>query len=189
MTEKRAKILTAVITLVIFGVVGLLGSGKIPKPAMPEMVKSFPGTIAIINGITSLVLVFSFLAIKNKKVSLHKKLNLVAMILSLGFLVLYVATHFFIPDTRYGDTNHDGVTGLAEKTAAGATRIVYLVILISHITLAMVVFPMVLMSYYYGWKNDIKKHRKLTRYSFPLWLYVTVTGVVVYLMISPYYNF
>jgi putative membrane protein len=84
---------------------------------------------------------------------------------------------------------HDGVTDAIEKAAAGSTRYIYLFILLTHILLAAIVLPMVLLSFHYGRTNNVVKHKKLTRYSFPVWLYVTITGVVVYLMIQPYYNF
>jgi putative membrane protein len=189
MTDKTAKVLTWIITVVVFGTVALLGSGWVPKPSVPEIVYKFPMCSAILNGTTSIILIFSFIAIKNKKIPIHRFLNYSAMILSALFLVFYIGTHFFIPDTRYGDTNHDGITDVAEKVAAGSTRFVYLFILITHIMLAAAVLPMVLLSFHYGRTNNVAKHRKLTRYSFPIWLYVTVTGVVVYLMIQPYYNF
>jgi putative membrane protein len=189
MTDKKAKIITAALSVIVFGTVALLGSGAIPKPVpVPAIVFSFPKCIAIINATCSLVLIASFLAIKNRKISVHKFFNYTAMILSAVFLVLYIATHFFIPDTRFGDTDHNGIVDEAEKAAAGG-RYIYYVILLSHIFLAAIVLPLVLMSFHYGRTNSLAKHKKLTRYSFPIWLYVTITGVVVYLMIQPYYAF
>jgi len=117
------------------------------------------------------------------------KLNLTAFLLSSLFLVCYVTAHYFIPDTKYGDIDHSGILDAAESTAVSGIKPIYLVILLSHIFLAVVVFPMVLLSLYYGLTDQREKHKKLTRFSYPIWLYVTVTGVVVYLMISPYYNY
>jgi putative membrane protein len=188
-TDKTAITLTTIITVVVFTTVTVLGSKIIPHPEIPEIVKSFPKYSAFINGLTSIVLILSFLSIKNKKIELHRKLNYTAMILSGIFLVLYIATHFFFPDTRYGDVNNNNVIDESEKAIAGSSRIIYLVILISHILLAAIVLPMVLLSFHYGKTNNVMKHRKLTRFSFPIWLYVTITGVIVYLMISPYYYF
>jgi putative membrane protein len=175
MSDKTAKLLTWVITGVVFGTVILLSSKIIPAPPTPEIVKSFPKFSAIINGLTSLVLILSFISIKNKKIEIHRKLNYTAMTLSGIFLVLYIATHYFFPDARYGGT--------------GISRPIYYFILITHIFLAAAVLPMVLLSFHYGKTNNVIKHRKLTRISFPMWLYVTITGVIVYLMISPYYYF
>jgi putative membrane protein len=105
MSDKTAKVLTWIITIVVFGTVTLLGSGLLPKPPVPALVYSFPKMIAIINGTCSVILVCSFISIKAKKISLHKFFNYSAMVLSGVFLVLYITTHFFIPDTRFGDTN------------------------------------------------------------------------------------
>jgi len=129
------------------------------------------------------------LAIKKRNIALHKKLNLTAFILSTVFLLSYVTAHYFIPDTKYGDVDHDGIMSAAESAAVSGIKPVYVVILLSHIFLAIVVLPLVLMSFYYGLTDQREKHKKLTRFSYPIWLYVTVTGVVVYLMVSPYYNY
>jgi putative membrane protein len=105
------------------------------------------------------------------------------------FLISYVTAHYFIPDTKYGDVDHDGIMSAAESAAVSGIKPLYVVILLSHIFLAIVVLPMVLLSFYYGLTDQHEKHKKLTRFSYPIWLYVTLTGVVVYLMISPYYNY
>jgi putative membrane protein len=148
-----------------------------------------PALNALLNGSCSVLLVLSLLAIKKRNIELHKKLNLTAFLLSSLFLVSYVTAHYFIPDTRYGDVDHNGLLDAAETAAVSGIKPFYLAILLSHILLAVLVFPMVLLSFYYGLTDQREKHRKLTRFSYPIWLYVTVTGVVVYLMISPYYNY
>src|SRR5690606_28034136 len=112
-----------------------------------------------------------------------------AFALSTLFLLSYVTAHYFIPDTKYGDVDHDGIMSAAESAAVSGIKPLYVVILLTHIFLAIVVLPMVLMSFYYGLTDQREKHKKLTRFSYPIWLYVTVTGVVVYLMVSPYYNY
>jgi putative membrane protein len=190
MSDKKAKVLTWIITVVVFGTVTLLGSGLIRKPqTVPSIVFSFPKTIAIINATCSLVLIASFICIKRRNIKAHKFFNYSAMALSAVFLVLYIATHFFIPDTHFGDMNHDGVADAAEKAAVGGVRYFYFGLLLTHIFFAAIVLPMVLLSFHYGRTNNIIRHRKLTRYSFPIWLYVTITGVVVYSMIQPFYAF
>lgn len=142
---------------------------------MPAFVRFLPTLNALLNGSTSVLLIASFLAIKQKKIELHKKLNLTAFALSALFLLSYVTFHAFGVETRFPADN--------------PIRPVYLFILLTHILLAAIVLPMVLISFYYGLTGKLDKHRKLVRFSFPIWLYVTVTGVVVYLMISPYYQF
>lgn len=190
MSDKTAKNLTAVITLIVFGTVSLLASGLIHKPTpVPQFIYSFPKCIAIINATCSLMLILTFIAVKNKKITLHKIFNYTAMVLSGAFLILYIATHFFIPDTKFGDIDHNGLLDISEKDATGSIRSIYFFILITHIFLAAIVLPLVLLTFHYGRTNSILKHRKLARYTFPIWLYVTITGVVVYVMIQPYYNF
>jgi putative membrane protein len=92
-------------------------------------------------------------------------------------------------ETMYGDLDGDGKLSAAEVAASGSIRYVYYVILTSHIILAAGVLPLILLSFYYGLKMEVKKHKRLVRWTFPIWLYVTVTGVIVYLMVSPYYHF
>ncbi|HMT29411.1 MAG TPA: DUF420 domain-containing protein, partial [Bacteroidia bacterium] len=113
--------------------------------------------------------------IRKKNIEMHKKLNILTFILSSVFLLSYVTFHSFGVETKFPVDNPN--------------RPYYLIILSTHIVLAAIVLPLVLMSFYYGLTNKIKTHRRLTRWSFPIWLYVTVTGVIVYLMISPYYQF
>jgi putative membrane protein len=168
----------------------MLNQKWIPHPdVFPDFIYKLPALNAILNGTCSLLLVFSLLAIKRKNIQLHKKLNLMAFVLSALFLTSYVTAHYFIPDTKYGDLDHDGVMSAAESAAVSGIKPVYLIILLTHIFLAILVLPMVLLSFYYGLSDQREKHKKLTRFSYPIWLYVTVTGVVVYLMISPYYNY
>jgi putative membrane protein len=100
-----------------------------------------------------------------------------------------VTAHYFIPDTKYGDIDHDGLMSATEVAAVSGVKPIYVVILLTHIFLAVLVLPMILLSFYYGLTDQIQKHKKLTRFSYPIWLYVTITGVVVYLMISPFYNY
>jgi putative membrane protein len=105
------------------------------------------------------------------------------------FLVSYIIFHYFAPETKFGDANHDGFLSTAEIISTGTLRYIYYVILITHIILAAGVLPLILLSFHKGLTMQVEKHKKLTRWSFPIWLYVTTTGVIVYLMISPYYNF
>ena len=148
----------------------------LPKPDhVPDIIKHCPLLNAILNGTCTVLLICSYIAIRNKKVALHKKLNVTAFTLSALFLLSYVAYHSFGKETLFPQDN--------------PLRPVYLFILSSHIILAAVVLPMVLLSFYRGLTSQIVKHRNLARWTLPIWLYVTTTGVVVYLMISPYYNF
>ena len=103
------------------------------------------------------------------------------------FLLCYVVYHFTTPETKYGDLNGDGQLSPGELTEAGHARMVYLVLLLSHVLLAAVSFPFILLTFVYGFTNQFDRHRKLARIIFPVWLYVAVTGPVVYLLLRPYY--
>jgi len=114
---------------------------------------------------------------------------MLAFVLSTCFLVLYVLYHYQGPPTRYGDTDHNGLVDQAEKMAAGPLRMVYFALLITHIILAAVVLPFILFSFYYSLSNQIDKHKKIVRFTWPVWFFVAVSGVLVYFMIRPYYPF
>lgn len=130
-----------------------------------------PPIYATINGITAVLLVSALIAVKNKKITLHQNLMKTALLCSLLFLVLYVLYHISSDSTPYG----------------GESTTLYYTILISHIILSVGVVPLVLFTYFYAWQGNYEKHKRWTRFSFPIWLYVAVSGVIVYLMISPYY--
>jgi putative membrane protein len=188
--DKMMKVAIWITTVVICLAVTILQMHIFPVPdVIPAFIYKLPMVNAILNGTCSVLLIFSLLAIKKRNIPLHRKLNLSAFLLSSLFLVCYVTAHYFIPDTKYGDIDHNGMLDAAESAAVSGIKPVYLVILLSHIFLAVVVFPMVLLSFYYGLTDQRVKHKKLTRFSYPIWLYVTMTGVIVYLMISPYYNY
>jgi putative membrane protein len=183
------KIVLAVSALICVVVV-VLNQKLIPVPdTFPAFIYKLPMLNAFLNGSCSVLLVASLWAIKKRNIELHKKLNLTAFLLSSLFLISYVTAHYFIPDTKFGDVNHNEVLEQTELALVSGIRPIYLVILLSHIFLAVIVLPMILLSFYYALKDDRVKHKKITRFSYPIWLYVTITGVVVYAMISPYYNY
>ncbi|WP_372744998.1 DUF420 domain-containing protein [Lutibacter sp.] len=138
-----------------------------------ELPVFLPPIYATINGLTSILLIAAVWAVKNKKVQLHEKLMKTAIAFSVLFLVMYVAYHMTSESTKYG--------------GEGGLKTLYFVILISHILLSILVIPFVLITFVRAITNNIELHKKIAKYTFPLWLYVTITGVVVYLMISPYY--
>ena len=138
-----------------------------------EPLSFLPPIYAAINGITAIVLVSGVLAIKNGKRKLHQQLMTTAIMLSVAFLVMYVAYHMTSDSTKFG--------------GEGMIRNVYFFILISHILLSIAVIPLVLITYVRALAERFDRHKKIAKITFPIWLYVAVTGVVVYLMISPYY--
>lgn len=178
------------VSILVCVIIVALNQKLIPVPdSFPAFIYKLPLLNAILNSSCSVLLILSLWAIKKRNISLHKKLNLTAFILSALFIISYVTAHYFIPDTIFGDVDHNHFLDDAERAAVSGVRTPYLVLLLSHIFLAVVVLPLVLLSFYYGLKDDRVKHKKITRFSYPIWLYVTITGVVVYIMISPYYNY
>jgi putative membrane protein len=190
MTDKFIFRFVAAVSLFVFLVVLILNRRLIPAPAVvPSFVIYLPKLNALLNGTCSVLLLVSLYFIKQRKITTHKRINIVAFCLSSLFLVSYILFHYFAPETRYGDLNGDGQLSAAEVAASGSMRYFYYVLLISHIILAAGVLPLILLSFYRGLQMQVEKHKKLVRWAYPIWLYVTVTGVVVYLMISPYYHF
>lgn len=167
---KKAKRAINGVSILIPIVVAVLFGVRIPNV---EPLSFLPPIYATINGVTAVLLMAALWAIKNGKRSLHNTLMNVAIACSLAFLVMYVAYHMTSDSTPYG--------------GEGFMRGVYFFILISHIVLSIVVIPFVLHTYLRGFLGEYQEHKKLARYTFPIWLYVAVTGVIVYLMISPYY--
>ncbi len=132
-----------------------------------------PPIYATINGFTALLLIVAFWAIKNKNVALHKTLMTTAIGCSIVFLLMYIAYHMTSDSTSYG--------------GQGVMRYVYFFVLISHILLSIIIIPFVLITYVRAITNNIERHKKIARITFPIWLYVALSGVFVYIMISPYY--
>lgn len=172
--DKLVFRIVMALSLVVFVAVIILNKKILPVPeVIPSFVYKLPKLNALINGTCSLLLLLSLYFIKQKNIELHKKLNIITFCLSAIFLLSYITYHWMAEETTFPADN--------------SLRPLYLTILISHIVLAALVLPLILLSFQKGLQNNVEKHRKLVRFAFPIWLYVTVTGVVVYLMISPYY--
>ncbi len=146
-----------------------------------------PPVYATINGITAVLLIGALMAIKKQKRKLHENLIKTCMVLSLVFLGCYVAYHMASASTPYGDSDHNGVASDLEKAAVAGSAMIYYAVLISHILLSVIIVPLVLFTYLFAWEGNFVRHKKWTRYTWPIWFYVAVSGVVVYFMISPYY--
>ncbi|WP_298736821.1 DUF420 domain-containing protein [uncultured Chitinophaga sp.] len=185
--NKNLNLPIAIVSVLIPVVVAVLF--YLPRPEMEAGfdIRILPLFHAILNSATAILLLASLYFIKNGQTKAHKITNLVAVSLSALFLISYVTYHFFSESTRFGDINHDGVLDAAEKTLAGGARYVYYFILLSHILLAVVIVPLVLFTLLRGLQADYVRHRKIARITWPIWFYVAITGVIVYVMISPYY--
>lgn len=171
--DKKFLTLIAVLSVLIPVVVAALffmpkaGDGSVD-------VSWLPGFYAIINSLTAVALVVGYINVKRQNVKGHRAAMLAAFGLSCIFLVSYVVYHFLGERTIYG--------------GEGALKYIYYFILITHIILSVAIVPLVLLSVYFGISNQLARHRRISRWTFPIWLYVAVTGVVVYLLISPYYS-
>jgi putative membrane protein len=168
--EKKYNKWIVILSIVIPVVVAVLFGVKIPNV---EPLSFLPPIYASINGVTALVLVMAFWAIKNKKIKLHEGLMKFAIMLSVAFLIMYVAYHMTSDSTKFG--------------GEGSIKYIYYFILLTHIVLSIIIIPFVLITYVRAITKSFERHKKIARITFPLWLYVAVTGVIVYLMISPYY--
>ena len=170
--DKLAYQFIGVVSFVVFAAVVILSKFKweVNLGFNPHF---FAQMNAVINSAVSVLLVAAFVLIKQRKIEAHKNVMFVAILLSVLFLVSYIAHHLFAGETSYKGT--------------GVLRTIYLIILASHIILAAIILPFILLTAYRSLSGDYGKHKKIARYTFPLWLYVSVTGVIVYLLISPYY--
>jgi putative membrane protein len=186
--EKRLRTPIIFVSILIPVAVAILFSVKLKDfGIIVEPLSFLPPIYASINGLTALLLIMGVLAIKNGNQKVHERLMTTAIACSVIFLVMYVAYHMTTDSTIYGDVDGNGFLDAIEKTNAGPTRNVYLFILLTHILLSIAIIPLVLITYVRALAKTFDKHKKLAKFTFPLWLYVAVTGVVVYLMISPYY--
>jgi putative membrane protein len=170
--SKKLGITAWILTAAVLGLVVLMRSIKIPLPEGWSFA-FLPPIHALLNSLVAISLVGALVAVKQGKISLHRNLIFVSMGLSVLFLLCYVAYHFTTPETRY--------------PVGAPLRGLYLILLISHITLAAVSLPFILFTFIAGWTNRFAAHRRLARWVFPLWLYVAVTGPICYWMLRPYY--
>jgi putative membrane protein len=185
--DKKAAVLIITFSIIIFAAVSILG--RVTLHVNPGFdVHVFAKANAIINSIVAGLLLCGLVAVKNKMYFLHKRIMLASMVLSVLFLISYICHHLFAGEARFGDINHDGILSDAEKVNAGPTRFIYYFILGTHIPLAGIVLPFILFSAYRALIGEFDKHKKLVRITWPIWFYVAVTGVVVYILIRPYYS-
>ncbi|MFD1161756.1 MULTISPECIES: DUF420 domain-containing protein [Hwangdonia] len=168
--DKKYNKLIVVLSIVIPIIVAALFSVRIPNV---EPLSFLPPIYATINGLTAVILVIAFFAIKKKNRVLHENLMTTAIWCSALFLLMYMAYHMTSDSTKFG--------------GEGVIKYVYYFVLLTHIVLSIAVVPFVLITYARAITNNFEKHKKIARITFPLWLYVAVTGVIVYIMISPYY--
>ena len=170
--KRNARIVNILSIVIPFAVALLIGIRT--KLNIGLWTKYLPHVIAVINSLTAISLLVGLYFIKSKRIFAHKKAMLFAFVLGSLFLIAYILYHISNPSTKYG-----GEAWL---------KYIYYFFLISHIVLSIVVVRLVLLSLHYALSNQIEKHKKIVKWSFPIWLYVSVSGVIVYFLISPYYK-
>ena len=185
--DKQAKLLIGVFSVVVFVAVSFLTKFTITVE-LPFDKHIFALANAIINAAVAVLLVAALVAVKQKKYALHKNIMLTALFLSVLFLVSYIAHHLLAGETKFGDTDHDGIVSIAEQAVVGNLRAFYFILLFTHIILAATSLPFILFTAYRGLTSEFEDHKKIARRIWPIWFYVAVTGPLVYLMISPYYS-
>ncbi|MCC6286840.1 MAG: DUF420 domain-containing protein [Chitinophagaceae bacterium] len=185
--DKSAKLFIWVVSFVVFAAVVVLSRVKV-NADLGFDVHNLALFNAVVNSVVSVLLIAGLIAVKQKKFILHRNIMIAALVCSVLFLLSYICHHLFAGETKFGYTNHDGIVSDEEKTAAGRLRTFYYIILGTHIPLAGIILPFILFTAYRGLTAEFARHKKIARITWPIWLYVSVTGVLVYLMISPYYS-
>jgi len=185
--DKLAYILIGVFSVVVFVVVTFLSKFTLDVE-LPFDKHIFALINAVINSAVAILLIAGLIAVKQKNYTVHKSIMLTAMVLSLLFLVTYIAHHLLAGEAKFGDANFDGIVDDAEKAVLGNTRPFYLILLGTHIVLAATSLPFILWTAYRALTSDFAAHKNLAKKVWPIWFYVAVTGPIVYLMIKQYYN-
>jgi putative membrane protein len=169
--NKNIRKIITIISIVLPLAVAALFVIKIDGIDLSFLPKIYAG----INALTAVLLILALVFVKQRKLKLHENVIKICMVLSILFLLCYVAYHMTSDSTKYGNPD-------------ATARLTYFLLLITHIILSVAVIPMVLFSYLHAWEGNFEKHKKLTKITWPIWFYVAVSGVIVYLMISPYYG-
>lgn len=185
--DRKARRIIWAASIIVFAAVALLSRVKLSVNLGFDP-HDFATFSAAVNTLVALILIAAYFSVRSKLYQLHKRLMITAIILSSLFLVSYICHHLLSGDTIYGDLNHDGVLSASEKLQAGKLRYVYYVILATHIPLAAIILPFILFTAYRSLTADYGRHKRLARITWPIWFYVAISGIAVYLMVRPYYN-
>lgn len=185
--DGTARLLIYTVSFVVFAAVVILSRVKL-EVNLGFDIHVFALINAVLNSLVSVLLILGLLTVRNRAYVAHKNIMLAAIGLSVLFLISYITHHLLAGDTRFGDADGDGLLSATEVAAVGGLRYFYYVLLSTHIFLAAVILPFILFTAYRSLTGEYARHRRLARYTWPLWLYVSVTGVIVYVMIAPYYS-
>ena len=184
--DKQATIFIIAVSLIVFIAVTLLAKVKV-EASLPFDAHVFAMINAILNSLVTVLLIAGMVAVKQKKYISHRNFMAAAIVLSVLFLVSYIAHHLLTDATKYGDLDKNGVIDAAEAAGISSTKTIYYILLLTHIPLAGIILPFILFTAYRALTGEFGRHKKLARFTWPVWLYVAISGVIIYLMISPYY--
>ena len=182
--EKRLNIAAYIVSAVVLLLVTAMRN--FPKLDLGVDFSFLPPVHAVLNATAAVCLLFALYYIKQKNVLAHRRMIYAALTCSALFLLCYVLYHSTTPEIKFGDSDHNGLVDVAEIAAVGGMRGVYLIILITHITLAALILPFILLTFNRAFTNQFDRHKKMARWVYPIWLYVAITGPVCYLMLQPY---
>lgn len=182
---KRLNTIAWIVSAAVLVLVGLMRQVKID---LGIDFSFLPPIHATLNALTAVVLLLALYFIKNKQVDAHRKAIYVAMAFSALFLVSYVLYHFTTPEILYGDLDHDHVLSESERDAVAGSRGYYLLLLLSHIGLAALSLPFILLTFIRGYTGQYARHRQMAKWVYPMWLYVAITGPICFWLLMPYYR-
>ena len=185
--DQKAKWLIGIFSLVVLVAVTFLSKFTLVVD-LPFDKHIFALVNALLNATVAVLLVVALIAVKQKNYNAHKNIMLTALLLSVLFLVSYIAHHLFAGETKFGDSDHDGIVNAAEQAVLGNTRGFYFILLATHIILAATSLPFILFTAYRGLTGEFEDHKRKAKRMWPIWFYVAVTGPLVYMMIKPYYS-
>jgi putative membrane protein len=185
--DQQTKLLIGIFSVVVLVAVTFLSKFTLVVD-LPFDKHIFALVNALLNATVAVLLVVALIAVKQKNYTAHKNIMLTALLLSVLFLVSYIAHHLFAGETKFGDTDHDGIVSASEIAVLGNTRGMYFILLATHIILAATSLPFILFTAYRGLTGEYADHKKKAKRMWPIWFYVAVTGPLVYMMIKPYYS-
>lgn len=190
MNDKIVTRVIFILSITVLAVVAFLYQSTAPDIEHSFNLGFFPKFHAFLNSIVSVLIISGVYFIKQKKIKLHRTMMVSAFLFSTVFLISYILYHTLSDGSvLYGDINHDGIVDDIELIAAGNLRYVYYFVLLTHIVLAALILPLILFTFTKALMGKIQQHKRIAKWTFPIWLYVSITGVLVYFLISPYYPY
>lgn len=185
--KSIVTILIVIVSIAIPAIVAFMFFKTSTIPEENDWYYLLPHLNAVINGLTVILLLTGYVFIKTGNIRMHRNCMTAAFVMGLMFLTSYLVFHFNTPTTIFGDSNQDGLLAVEEAQRIGSMRSIYLAILLSHIILAAIVVPFILFSIYFALSDKLIRHKQTVKFTMPVWLYVSVSGLVIFYLVSPYY--